>query len=171
MERGGERAQVRAVAVGLHGVLQLSQLLGDMSLMDVSPQSPTPNKAVVKSNHFSGGGTAALRGAESSRVMMDRCVVSTSWNLRTQKSTNQCSHRVHHHRKPQVKGGSKHILMSGGCDTCQVSRDSPVPAQQPALQHALFAFFPLARSKSFTEPLTVATTVGAAMMVQNAKLY
>uniref|UniRef100_A0A3B5K974 Sorting nexin 3 n=1 Tax=Takifugu rubripes TaxID=31033 RepID=A0A3B5K974_TAKRU len=53
--------------------------------------------------------------------MMGKCVDSTSWNLRRQKSTNQCSHRVHHHRKPQVKGGSKHILMSGGCDTCQTN--------------------------------------------------
>lgn len=46
------------------------------------------------------GGTAALRGAERSRVMMAKCVFSTSWNLRTQKSTKRCRHRVHHHRNP-----------------------------------------------------------------------
>lgn len=66
MERGGTQAEVRAVAVGLHGVLQLSQLLDDMSLMDIFPQSPTLNKAVVKSNHFSGGARlrcGGLRGA------------------------------------------------------------------------------------------------------------
>lgn len=65
MERGGRQAEERAVAVGLHGVLQLSQLLDHMSLMDISPQSPTLNKAVVKSNHFPGG--AWLGGLRAAR--------------------------------------------------------------------------------------------------------
>lgn len=66
MERGGKKAEVRAVAVGLHGVLQLSQLLDDMSLVDIVPQSPTLDKAVVKSHHVSGGARlrcGGLRGA------------------------------------------------------------------------------------------------------------
>lgn len=67
MERGGKLAEVRAVAVGLHGVLQLSQLLDDMSLMDISPQSPTLDKAVVKSNHFSGGARLRCGGLRAAR--------------------------------------------------------------------------------------------------------
>lgn len=66
MERGGEQAEVRAVAVGLHGVLQLSQLLDHMSLVDIVPQSPTLDEAVVKSHHVSGGARlrcGGLRGA------------------------------------------------------------------------------------------------------------
>lgn len=49
------KPEVHAVTVALQDVLQLSQLLDDLSLLSVFPQASTLNEAVIVSNSCTGG--------------------------------------------------------------------------------------------------------------------
>lgn len=51
MERGCKQAEVHAVAVVLQGVLELSQLMDEVFLLNIFPQSPTLNKMLVPSHY------------------------------------------------------------------------------------------------------------------------
>lgn len=67
IERGCKEAEVHAVAVVLQGVLQLSQLLDDIFLMNIFPQSSTLSKTVIMSNYTPGKGQLWCRGLRGTR--------------------------------------------------------------------------------------------------------
>lgn len=67
IERGCKQAEVHAVAIVLQGVLQLSQLLDDIFLMKIFPQSPTLNQALVMSSYSPGEGQLWCQGLRATR--------------------------------------------------------------------------------------------------------
>lgn len=179
IEHGCKQAEVHAVAVALHGVLQLSQLLDDIFLMNIFPQSPTLNKMVVMSNYSPGEGQlwcGGIRGTRRCRriVLSPNHITLWKWTKMIPNNMLIAIGILSKLKNWQMIKRSKKA--SNNSDDCNIwhlkmNKHSPFTEQQTAIQHSVFAFFPFALSKGFKEKLTVAKAVWAAMMFQNAKLY